>query len=458
MHRRSISSVVGGLIAVFAAGVAHAGEEKKCADQYSLEEQLIMEWAALGGDPHAQFAIGQCAMPEKAKKLTEAEQVYAVKWLTLAACDIRGGSYTERRDQITRDLKDAGDLSFRRFGGVKDGEKFSKREKRFQEYRDYKTSELVRRFDRLNKMVDENIAERGRMQLVDDLARLGPRGVLRLGNLTSCADFGASKTFAAATWSAAADTWSRYDLSEVYGVSERKGWSLASEAEAHNADLGPLERRTADFERARLLETDPLRITRLKEKAALGQMHELTFVGGAGLASSADAANATILSGQSVTLATQYALEALGFMEFVNGPDNDYGPSTIEAVSRAQASYGRPQTRWLSNEDIRFMICDAATKAEDPVSFYHLGVMFSRGWGFPVDLVRARYAIDRSEELLENKVQAKDDLPEWKQQAYPEFFPRIDAARSLIETAWTSLPKREKRSVSVKLSDENLCR
>ena len=43
---------------------ASAGEEIKCAAQYTLEEQLILEWAALGGDPHAQYAVAQCAFPD----------------------------------------------------------------------------------------------------------------------------------------------------------------------------------------------------------------------------------------------------------------------------------------------------------------------------------------------------------------------------------------------------------
>lgn len=67
------------------AGPAFAGKEKPCASQYALEDHVLLEWAALGGDPHAQMAIAQCAFPSGAKteKMTPAEIRYAVRWTTL---------------------------------------------------------------------------------------------------------------------------------------------------------------------------------------------------------------------------------------------------------------------------------------------------------------------------------------------------------------------------------------
>jgi peptidoglycan hydrolase-like protein with peptidoglycan-binding domain len=209
------------------------------------------------------------------------------------------------------------------------------------------------------------------------------------------------------------------------------------------------------------MKTDPQRINDLERKAALGRLQELEFVGGnvrnsdgVGLA---EGETAAVFAGQSVTIAVQFALESLGWMEFTNGPDNDYGPATIEAVARAQEHYGRDPTRWLSHSDARQMICDAAIEKRDPASLYHLGVMFSRGWGFPIDLVRARFAISQADIALEEKLADAALLPDWKLRSYYGFRPRIAAAKTNIEAAWSVLPEAETAGWRGRLSTDKLC-
>ncbi|MEL7487196.1 MAG: hypothetical protein AAGJ87_08275, partial [Pseudomonadota bacterium] len=119
------------IVAIVAAAAAlsasaHAGVEKKCAAQYSFEEQLLLEWAALGGDPHAQFALAQCAFPENVS-LNAEETYYAVKWVTLASCDAAKDDAAMERNARTRRLKENGDISFRRFGGEDKKEKCAAR-------------------------------------------------------------------------------------------------------------------------------------------------------------------------------------------------------------------------------------------------------------------------------------------------------------------------------------------
>ncbi len=458
MVRRQLkfAAKAAGIVAsMVTASSAWAGQEAKCAAQYSLEEQVILEWAALGGDPHAQFAVAQCAMPKGEKKFSDAEKTFAVKWLTLAACDIRGSDFIEERDQATRRLREQGDLSFRRFGGMQEGEKLSRREKKFQEYRTEKASRLLSRFDRLEKIVSDEEREKGKMALADDLARLGPAGLLRLSSLSSCPDFNASTTFAAATWQAAADAWTRYDLAGAYGDSSRADWSITGEAEKKAAALSRTEKRTADYELAALTKADPMNIARLEEKAALGDLQYLTQIRAKTV--SHEAPLETSLGGSAVTVAAQYALESLGYMTFENGPDNDYGPATIAAAARAQEGYGRPATRWLSHLDVRDMVCDAATNADDPVSYYHLGLMFSQGWGYPTDLVKARFAIDQAETILKKRLRNSSKLPEWKQGAYPVFQDQIRDAQKNISASWEALPDREKKAYEGRLSKENIC-
>ena len=449
------AGIFAGAFVFLGFSAAIAGDEAKCADQYTLEEQLILEWAALGGDPHAQFAMAQCALPKGEKSFTSAEKTFAVKWLTIAACDLRGGDAIAERDMATRKLRAQGDLSFRRFGGARDGEKWSRREKKFQEYRDARSQELLKRFDRLEKIVDETEREDGKMALAKELANLGPAGLLRLSGLSACGDFNASKTFEAAAWSAAADAWARYDLAAVYGDSGREGWAIAGEADARLKTLTRTELKTAEFERAELTKADPIYVAQLEERAALGELANLTQI--RAKAVSHEAPLETAFSGPAVTVAAQYALEALGFMEFVNGPDNDYGPATIAAAARAQEEYGRPATRWLSHSDVRQMVCDAATDADDPVSYYHLGLMFSRGWGYPVDLARARFAIDSARSTLSARLKRDRDLPDWKKAAYPVFAAQIGDAKKSIDAAWAALPARRKSSRQETLSKENLC-
>ncbi|MEO0400509.1 MAG: peptidoglycan-binding domain-containing protein [Pseudomonadota bacterium] len=481
--RRGVASFWAGLTAVagglLASTAALAGDEKKCSEQYSFEEHVILEWAALAGDPHAQFAIAQCAYPENAKNLTEAETIYALKWVTFAACDVDGGASTETRDRITRRLKSQGDLSFRRFSGVSDDERFSRREKRFQEYRDHKTGELKSRLKRLMKKTGDAEQTQARYELGDDLIRLGPLGALRLASLSECEHFGASDSFKAATWTVAANAWEDARGGGLYGAFDDETETLTSVASAKRQNLNGAQWDKFDYEKARFTKYAPARLAALEEDAALARLERLKGLAGpariaaAQTATTDDDENALLqtvslssavrsaseaFDGPAVTMATQYALEALGFMEFVNGPDNDYGPSTIEAVAKAQQAMGRQPTRWLSHGEARDMVCRAAVKAGDPVSYYHVGMMYKNGWGYTENLVKARYAMDIADRLMGDKLSDKSALPAWKARVYPEFDGQIQNARQEIETAWAALPAFDKNQMSAwNAKDGGLC-
>jgi TPR repeat protein len=436
-----------GIVAVAfisAAGTANAQEPHKCSAKYSLEEHLILEWAALGGDPHAQFAIGQCAFPGDPNALSAPEKIYAMKWLMLATCDSGGTANAEERDRMTRKLKYQSDISFRRFGGIQSDEKWTSREKDLISFRVAQEAVLASRFDTLKASMSEAQKAEARDALAEQLSRMGGIGLMRLADLTTCKNFGASKPFAAASYAAAADSWRSSPSKVAFGQSVHAEAEAADVASKRYASLSAAEKRAADLVKTRLLKTEPSSLAALEEKAALGRLQELGALhAGEGH---------SLFSGRSVTLAAQYALESLGFVEFINGPDNDYGPSTIEAVRKAQASYGNPETRWLSHEEARQLLCDAATKRSDPVSFYHLGLMFSQGWGFKQDLDRAAFAIGRAKALLDVRLEHLGDLPAWKQQHYPGFLPKIGQAKAAIDAAREVIP-----SESETITNENLC-
>lgn len=434
-------------LALLGIGGAQAGEEEFCSKQYTLEEHSILEWAAIGGDPHAQYAIAQCAYPQGAGKLEPAQNVYALKWLMLATCDASGSPAVEERDRLTRKLKFSSDLSFRRFSGLTSDERFTAREKEFVSFRAEKNADLEARLKRLRGKTSAAEEAAARESLSGQLARMGGLGLVRLAELTSCRNFGASPSFSAAAWAAADYVWNTDELASVYGESLKDGWTIAGESTERFAALSQAEKRTAAFERARLLKSTPSFISRLEEDAALGRMQRL------GIAHASPSGSPLI--GNTATLAAQYALEALGFMEFVNGPDNDYGPTTIEAVKRAQAYYGVEETRWLSHRELRRTVCDAATKKADPVSFFHLALMFSQGWGYPQDIPRASYAIDRAEKLLAARLSRPDDLASWKRAEYPKFAPQIARAKANIDAEYAALPAHVSAGGSV--SDQTLC-
>jgi len=447
--------IVGLFVAVSAMfGAALAGQEVKCADQYSLEEQFTLEWAALGGDPHAQFAITQCAFPDRHDGLNKDETVYAMKWLMLASCDFDDNEALIQRDKITRALKEKGDISFRRFGGMSKGEKLNRREKRFVEYRENKLAKMHERFG--NVQSKASVAEKAsaKAALAEEFSRMGALGLLRLANLSSCDHFDASEEFIAAAWSAANDVWQSSMLSKVYGEASHNGWQIENEAVSRVAKLKPEQKLVFDLEKKALMRTDPSVVAALEEKAALAGMQNFTMAhSDVGIASRAFA-GAPVFS---VTIAVQYALEALGFVEFINGPDNDYGPSTIEAARKAQAHYGYQQTRWLSFGEIRRTVCDAATRKADPVSFYHLGIMFANGWGFRQDIDRARFAINRADKIMEVRLENAASLAKWKQNKYPAYRSKIDAAKGSLEATWQVMPAHQKSDQKL-ISNANLCR
>ncbi len=501
MRGASLRFAIGALAALAAATGALAGDEAPCAEQYSLEEHLMLEWAALAGDPHAQFAVAQCALPEGSRDLTPAQTAYALKWVTLAACDATGADDIGARDRRSRRLKAKGDISFRRFHEIDQDESLSRKERRFVEYREHKTKELMKRLKRLNKLATPTEFDFARAEIAEELSRFGARGQVRLASLSSCKHLNAPASFIAAAWAAAADAWDR-EWSRggvVYGSSERSDWSFREEAETRAADLSGKELAQYQYQLEWLKRFEPSRLEALEAEAALARLGELRTLqtvefappaeddaaaaGDLGMAD-ADAADAekardlllvaagleaadiapsemrrANFAGPSVTIATQYALEALGFMEFVNGPDNDYGPSTIEAVAKAQREEGHVPTRWASHREVRDMVCRAATEAEDPVSYFNLATMFLRGQGYPRQLAKSQYALDQAEALIEVKLIDADALPEWKADQYPTIRAEIKAARSELEEAWRALPPAVRAEMSSwRPIDEPLCR
>ncbi|MEO1015231.1 MAG: hypothetical protein AAFX08_08605 [Pseudomonadota bacterium] len=488
MRGAVVRFAIGAVAALTFAASAEAGEEASCAAQYTLEEQLMLEWAGLAGDPHAQFALAQCAMPEGADELDPAAMRYALKWVTLAACDATGTDDIGARDRRSRKLKAQGDISFRRFHEIEADESLSRKERRFVEYRDHKTKELMARLKRLKRMASSTDFDAARADVADEFARFGARGRVRLASLASCEYLDAPAPFVAAAWAGAADAWDRERarFAGVYGASERDGWSFREEAERRAADLSPAQLAQFEYQRSELDRYDPIYLARLEEEAALGRLGELRtlqtvefataganqaladdrdlLLAAAGLSSSDAAPDAEArdrpggFTGPSVTVATQYALEALGFMEFVNGPDNDYGPSTIAAVARAQESEGRAATRWLSHAEVRDMVCRAATEAEDPVSYFNVSMMYLRGQGYPQHLAKARYAMDQADALIEVKLIDPDTLPKWKAEQYPAVRAEIQAARDELGAAWKRLPAATKAKMSAwRPGSEPLC-
>ena len=435
-------------IVVFGAailGSAQAGEEKKCAKQYSFEEHLLLEWAALGGDPHAQFAITQCAFPNGTKKLSDAEKSYALQWMTLASCDAQDSEQNRDRNVRTRRLKASSNISFRRFGGKMDGEKMTNRDKMFREFRQRKNRELRDRQKALAKLVSDEDREIANEALVERFSRMGDLGLVKLAQLTECEYFGASDELKAASWAAADELWGDSVLSDVYGKSEQRGWALSKESKKHFAALDVSQQRAAESQKARLLKTRSSEIEALQERAALADLQNLATVH----------AHVGELGEpvQSVTLAVQYALEALDMIEFINGPDNDYGPSTIDAVKRLQAAYGAPQTRWLSHEQIRDTICKAAVETTDPISLYNVALMHANGWGFKKDLSKAQAAIDKAEKAMKVRLDSIDNLEEWKQEHYPRYVSQIEISKSAIGAAYAAQPVSEQTTDSA----ANLC-
>ncbi len=412
---------------------ALAGEDKSCAKQFSLEEHLILEWAALGGDPHAQFALAQCAFPDGADALDEDEKIYALKWMTLARCELYDDKDIRRRHERTQRLKAEGDLSFRRFpvGGV-DMDDLSTRDKMFLQYRSRKNAELVERHERLMGVVDETDKAAARSALVDQFSGMGEIGLIRLGRLAECPYFEASPEFAAASWSAASQVWQASAMSKIAGDSEKRGWSPSREARKALKSLDPISRQRADFETDRLLKKQPSTIAALERRAAVADLEKLS--------SAAIHAYAEAAPSNTVILAVQYALEALDLIEFVTGPDNDYGPATTKAINKLQASWGAEETRWLSPTQIRDVICEAAVETSDPISLYHVALMHANGWGFPRDVNKARAAISRAENAMKIRLDAIDELPDWKQARYPRYVAEIEAEKLLIDAAWDALP------------------
>lgn len=420
-----------GALAAFGvlSGSAMAGDERSCASQYALEDHLLLEWAALGGDPHAQMSIAQCAFPIGADvdEMTPAERTYAIRWTTIALCEAQPSAMHDRRDARLRKLKEDASISFRRFGGLGKGEKLNWRERDFMEYRKEQAALLADRHQRLLDSASAVDLAKARGELAEQLSRMGPTGLLKLAELTSCDAFGASEEFEAAAWSAASEAWRGSDVAGVYAAADSDDYDLPKIAMEKTKKLTGADRRVASLEKERLLRTDPRRIaaleqkvSRLEEKTSLEQLANFSLPDqrdGTGIA------EAALANEPSLTLALQFALESLGYVNFINGPDNDYGPTTREAVARMRASERETPAPTLTNAEARQTICRAAHKS-DPVSLYHVALMYQNGWGFPKNPEKAVGALMKSETAMIASL-GGDDLPAWKREAYKAYAKKI---------------------------------
>lgn len=421
---------LGAVASVLAMGAASASDEALCSARFSLEDHMLLEWAAVGGDPHAQMTLSECSYPEGADALSEAQRVYAIKWNTIALCEARESAVHDDRDVRMRRLKEDANISFRRFGGMQKGEKLNWRERDFVEFREEQKSALEARHQRLMAAVAPADMAAARAEIADQYSRMGARGLLKLAELSSCDRLGASPAFEAAAWSAASESWRGAEQAGVYAAADTPAYDLPNIAVEKAKKLSGPDRRTAALEKERLLRTDPQRLAVIEKKArdyetvaAVSAIEEFRLPrreAAAGLAD-AGAGNAS-----SLTTALQFALESLGHVDFVNGPDNDYGPTTRAAVARMQAAGGGEPTSVLTNAEARATICKAAAK-EDPVSLYHVALMHQNGWGLPKDEAKAASAIARSETAMIAALGGAD-LPAWKRAAYNRYAGLIRAS------------------------------
>lgn len=417
------SLIVGAAASVLGVGAAGATEESLCSAQFALEDHMLLEWAAVGGDPHAQMTLAQCSFPVSVGELSPAQRVYAIKWNTIALCEARASGTHDDRDLRMRRLKENASISFRRFGGLQKGEKLNWRERDFVLYRKEQIEALEARHQRLAAAVTPIDMAAARGEIADQYSRMGALGLLRLAELSSCDLLGASKEFEAAAWSAASETWRGAEQAGVYAAPDTPAFDLPNVALEKSKKLSGADRRAAALEKERLLRTDPVRLAVVEKKArefetvaaanAIDNFRLPRRQATAGLADAATGATS------SLTTALQYALDTLGYVEFVNGPDNDYGPTTRAAVARMQAAGGGEPTSVLSSAQARATICKAAAK-DDPVSLYHVALMRQNGWGLPKDDAKAAAAIARSETAMIAALGGAD-LPAWKRAAYNKY-------------------------------------
>lgn len=422
--------MLGAVASVLAVSAAGASEGSLCSARFALEDHMLLEWAAVGGDPHAQMTLAECSYPDGAGELSAAQRVYAIKWNTIALCEALESEAHDDRDLRMRRLKEDAHISFRRFGGMQKGEKLNWRERDFVEFRKEQQAALQARQQRLVAAADARDMAVARAEIADQYSRIGALGLLKLAELSSCDALGASKEFEAAAWSAASESWRGAEQAGVYAAADTPAYDLPKVAAEKTKKLSGADRRAAALEKERLLRTDPDRLAVIEKKArefetvaavnAIDNFRLPRREATAGLADAAPAATA------SLTTALQFALETLDYVEFINGPDNDYGPTTRAAVARMQAAGGGEPTAVLTNAEARQTICKAAAK-NDPVSLYHVALMHQNGWGFPKDEAKAAAAIARSETAMIAALGGAQ-LPAWKRAAYNEYAGLIRAS------------------------------
>ncbi|MEZ5920250.1 MAG: hypothetical protein R3C60_02750 [Parvularculaceae bacterium] len=417
------------------AGQAAANETQICAERYSLEDSALLEAAAFGGDPHAQMALAECSYPDGGKarfeKMSSAQRLYALKWNIIATCDADQSPAHNRRDRRLRNLKSNADISFRRFGGMQKNEKTNWRERDFMEYRKEQMALLRDRLDRLNAQANEDEKAAARGEIADSLSRMGPVGALRLAEISSCQSFGADNVFEAAAWSAASEAWSDAMETGVYGAAAGPDHDMKKIASEKFDALSAKERSAAVAEQSRLMRTDPENLAAIEGKAklyesnlALARLADFSVPKRMAAGGILDAAAE---NSSSLTTALQFALESLGYVSFMNGPDNDFGPTTQGAVIRMKEAKGEAPVPLLTNSEARETICNAAVERGDPVSLYHVALMYQNGWGFPENEAKAAAAISEAETSMINALGGAD-LPDWKRAAYETYASKIRVA------------------------------
>jgi TPR repeat protein len=266
---------------------------------------------------------------------------------------------------------------------------------------------------------------------------MGATGLLKLAELTSCSAFGASKEFEAAAWSAASEAWRGTEVAGVYAAADSEDFDLPKIAMEKTKKLSGADRRIASIEKERLLRTDPKRLAAIESKvreyedgSAIDRLASFSLP-----ERRADAGLSDVSTTQtpSLTKALQFALETLGYVTFINGPDNDYGPTTQAAVARMTVGMtGEPRTT-LTKAETRATICKAALK-NDPVSLYHVALMYRNGWGFPQSDAKAATAIAKSETAMIAAL-GGERLPTWKEEAYKAYAGKIRAAAKEMKRA-----------------------
>ncbi|MEZ5922740.1 MAG: hypothetical protein R3C60_15520, partial [Parvularculaceae bacterium] len=217
----------------------------------------------------------------------------------------------------------------------------------------------------------------------------------------------------------------------VYAAATNADYDMAKVASERAAALNSAERSAMLAEKAQLMRTDPDRLAAVEGKAKLYESNlalaRLADFSVPARIAQAGISDVGVARASSLTTAVQFALESLGYVSFINGPDDDFGPTTQSGVVRMKEAKGEPAAPTLTNVEARETICDAATEHADPVSLYHVALMYQNGWGFPQSDAKAAAAIGEAETAMISAL-GGSTLPDWKRAAYEAYASKIRVA------------------------------